>query len=147
MAYITKQDLEDELGEDKLIELTNDDDNDVVNDAVINKAIEYAEGTFNSYIRTRYTLPVPSTQMVKSLCLEIAIYHLFKKRATVDEGVFKIRKIGFDEAIARLKDINAGKSALDVPATEETIDNPATADKILSGRKKPQFTDDKLTGF
>jgi len=147
MAYITKQDLLDELGEDLLIQLTNDEGSDTIVESVVNKAIEYAEGTFNSYVRLRYTVPVPVTQMVKSLCLELATYHLFKKRATVDEGVFKIRKIGFDEALARLNDINAGKAALDVPTVEETKENPTTGDKVLSGRKTPQFTDSKLSGF
>lgn len=135
------------MGERKLIQLTNDDDNDVVNDAVVNKAIEYATGVFDSYIRVRYTVPVPATQMVKSLCLDLAIYKLYKRRATSDEGVFKVRKLSFDEAINQLRAINAGKAALDIPEVEETEVNPTTGDKILSGTKRPQFTEDKLSGF
>src|SRR5829696_4030034 len=104
MAYITQQDLIDELGLQKLIELTTDDlDATEPDAAVVNRAIEYAVGTFESYARTRYTLPVPSTPTVKSRCVDLAVYHLFRKRATDADGVFKVKKTAYDEAITFLK--------------------------------------------
>ena len=74
MGYINLQDLVDELGEEILVQLTDDSDTGEINEVVVNRAIASAEGTFESYIRTRYSLPAPATQMVKSRCLNLAIY-------------------------------------------------------------------------
>lgn len=148
MSYITKQALLDELGEELLTQLTNDDGSEGVNDAVVDGAIAYGEGVFDSYVRTRYSVPVPSTPLVVSLNKDLAVYHLFKRRGTfAGEGVMKVRRDAFDDAVKQLKAIGAGQAALDVPATEETVDNPATGDRILSGRKNPIVTDSKLSQF
>lgn len=147
MVYIALQDLLDELGEDILVQLTNDSGTDEVNAAVVNRAIATAEGTFESYIRTRYSLPVPATQMVKTRCLNLAIYELYRKRASFDDGIFKVKKTAYDETISLLRDIQSGKAALDVPAAEETVENPASGDAILTNTAKSKFSDTKLSGF
>lgn len=146
--YIVQQDLIDEVGAAKLIELTSDDPDATEPDAnAVAKAIDYAVGTFDSYARTRYSLPVPATAMVKSRCLDLAVYHLFRKRATYDEGVFKVKKTAYDETIAFLKDLQAGRAALDIPATDETVESPATSDTILTNAAKSKFSDKNLWGF
>lgn len=147
MSYITAEDLIDELGEDLLVELTDDNDTGEINENVITKAIDYAVGTFDAYARTRYSLPVPATALVKSRCLDLAIYRLFRKRAELDEGVFKVKKTAHDETISFLKDLQAGRAALDIPAAEETIESPATGDRILTNKSNSKFTDDKFKGF
>lgn len=147
MAYIELQDLLDELGEQKLVQLTDNEDTDEINRARVDKAIEYARGVFDSYARARYSIPVPATPMVKSINLDLAVFHLFKSLATIDEGVYKIRKNTNDAAIQLLNAINQGKAALDVPAIEETKANPATSDKILTNKSNVKFTDSKLSGF
>ncbi len=147
MSYIVLQDLLDELGEDKLVQLTDNDETGEVNQARVDKAIEYARGVFDSFARARYSIPVPVTPMVKSINLDLAVFHLFKSLATIDEGVYKIRKNTNDAAIQLLNAINQGKAALDVPAIEETIDNPATSDRILTNKSNAKFTDSKLSGF
>ncbi|HQU86360.1 MAG TPA: DUF1320 domain-containing protein [Pyrinomonadaceae bacterium] len=147
MAYISTEDLIDELGEGLLVELTDDNDTGEINENVITKAIDYAVGTFEAYARTRYSLPVPATALVKSRCLDLAIYKLFRKRAEFDEGVFKVKKTAHDETISFLKDLQAGRAALDIPATEETIESPATGDQILSNKSNSKFTDEKFKGF
>lgn len=145
--YITTEDLIDELGEGLLVELTDDNDTGEINPTVITKAIDYAVGTFEAYARTRYALPVPATALVKSRCLDLAIYRLFRKRAEFDDGVFKVKKTAHDETISFLKDLQAGKAALDIPAAEETIESPATSDRILTNQANSKFTDNKLKGF
>jgi phage gp36-like protein len=148
VAYLTQEDLAGELGARLLIQLTDDDGTDTVNDGVVSKAIAYAEGVFDSYARTRYSVPVPITPLVVALNKDIAIFHLYKRRVTVTkDGVYEVRKQTFDDAIALLKAISSGKAALDVPALEETMETPATGDHILSGRKRRHFTDEKLSGF
>lgn len=146
MSYLTKQDLLDELGEVKLAQLTNDSGN-TVNDVRVAAVIENAKGVFESYIRNRYSLPVPATAQVKSLNKKLAIFELFENRSSTDEGVYKVRQNAYHAAMAQLKDISSGKASLDIPAVEETVVNPATSDNILTNEGRAKFTDKALRGF
>jgi phage gp36-like protein len=147
MGYLVTQDMIDELGESTLIQLTDDAGTDEINDARIQKAIEFARGTFDSYARSRYSLPVPATPMVKSLNLDLAVFHLYKSRTSIAEGVYTVKKNAADEALKLLKDIATGKAALDVPAADETDDLPANSDRILSNVGRTKFSDDRLKSF
>ena len=147
MAYLEVQDLTDELGEQTLIQLTDDEGTEQINEARVLKAIEYAKGVFDSYARNRYTLPVPVTPMVKALNLDLAVFHLYKSRTSVAEGIYTVRKNAADEAMKLLKDIAAGKAALDVPAVQESEELPSTPDRILTNAGSNKFTDDTLRGF
>lgn len=147
MAYITLQNVSDRLGEEMLVQLTDNAGTGEVDANIVNDAIEAAQGEFESYLRTRYSLPVPSTPLVRQLNLKLAIFTLFENRATLDEGIYKVHQNAYNNAITRLKDIAAGKAALDVPAIEETKENPATSDEILTNASRSKFTDAKLSGF
>lgn len=153
MSYLTIQDLIDELGESKLLELTdNDATGDLENPKVVSriaKAIGFAVGTFDTYARQRYQIPVPVTEKVKATCLDLAIFHLFKSRSELPEGVYKVRKDAHDIAMKFLADVGAGKAALDVPSIEETIINPASPDEVLRGSSKSEvvFSSDNLKGY
>lgn len=146
MSYINKDDLFDELGEQTLIQLTDNDESGEIDDAKIAKAISHAQGVCDAYLRTRYALPVPATPMVKTINIDIAIFHLYK-RAEFDEGVYKVRKNANDDGIKLLTAINQGKAGLDVPANEETIETPATTDRILTNKSNAVFTDGKLSNY
>jgi len=147
MSYITLQDLSDELGEETLAKLSGDPDGETVDEARIQSVIENATGVFEGYIRSRYSLPVTTTPLVKQLVKKIAIFELYERWTTIDEGIYKIRRNAYNDAIAQLKDIAAGRAALDVPAAEETKTYPGTSDRILTNASKAKFTDDKLKSF
>lgn len=147
MAYLVSQDLLDELGETTLVELTDDNGTGEVNEARVLKAIESAQGQFDFYARSRYSLPVPVTPMVKTLNLDLAIFHLYKSRTAIADGIYTVRKNAYDDAIKRLIDLSKGIGGLDVPAAEETIEKPATSDKILTNASRAKFTDDALSGY
>jgi phage gp36-like protein len=147
LSYITQQDLEDELGADKLIQLADPNKTGVVDAAVVSKAISYAVGLFESYARTRYTLPVPVTEMVKSICLDLAVYKLRRSRATTQEAMDALKKSLYDPAIKLLEAIQKGAAALDIPAQEETAALPASPDRVLKGTGKSQFGEDKIGGY
>lgn len=147
MQYIETQDLLDELGEDGLIQLTDNDRTGEVDETRVLKAIEFAQGQFDAYARSRYSLPVPVTPLVKSLNLDIAIWHLQKSRTSSTGGKYEARKQAYEDAVKVLKDISQGKAALDVPAAEETVETPATSDRILTNASNQKFTDDALKGF
>jgi phage gp36-like protein len=148
MAYITQQDLEDSVGgQAKLIQLTDDDRLGVVNVDAVNKAVAYAQGLLETYLRLRYTLPVTATEMVKGICIDLAIFKLRRRRPTSGD-VYEDAKNAHDNAVKLLEKIGAGKAALDVPAAEETRTNPTSADEVLKGSSRPSpFSDDKLRSF
>lgn len=146
MAYLELQDLIDELSEDTLAQLTDDEGTGEINEARVLKAIESAQGTFDFYARSRYTLPVPVTPMVKTINLDLAVYHLYK-RMPLAEGVYTVRENAYKAAMKLLQDLSKGNGGLDVPATEETVESPGTADKILTNSKTSKFTDSSLSSF
>lgn len=147
MSYITQQDLTDALGEDKLIQLTDDAGSGVVGEARVSKAISYAVGTFESYARTRYTLPVPATEKVKSICLDLALYKLQRDRMKTQEQIDNLTKALYAPTIKFLEALSGGKAALDVPAAQETATTPASPDKIRRGSTRTVFSDESLKGF
>jgi len=150
MSYLVQQDIQDELGGvDKLIQLTDEDGSGTVGVARVQNAIDFASGTFDSYARTRYQIPVPTTPMVRTLCLDLACWQLVKSRTSIDEGRYKVRKDAYELAMKRLADIQSGKAALDVPTIQETATNPAAADETLRGSSAspPVFSDDKLSSY
>jgi phage gp36-like protein len=154
-VYINQEDIETRIDRAKLLQLTDDaraglvaGDLPEAAKVVVASIITEAEGTFDSYARTRYTLPVPVTQKVKSVCLDIAVFTLRGRRATLKDGIFEVSEKAYDKAIKFLEALSSGKAALDVPAAEETKENPASPDSILSGPSRPAtFSDDKLGGF
>ncbi len=150
MAYITRADLEEELGEEQLIQLTseaNAGEVGEVDDKRVQQAINFAEGTFDTYARTRYTLPVPATPKVKSLCLDLAIYHLRRRRVKSEEGAKTLKSTLYDPSIKFLEALQANKVALDVPAAEETTVSPANPSRVLKGGARVVFDDENLRGF
>lgn len=150
MSYITVDDLKDELGEYKLIQLTaTDEAPGEIGEKRVDKAISYAVGTFDSYARTRYTLPVTVTEKVKATCLDLAVFYLVKGRASIDEGEYKIKASNNQMALKFLGDLREGKAALDVPTAEETKTNPASPDDVLkaSDISPSVFSDDNLKGY
>ena len=146
MTYITLQDLLDELGENLLVQLADDGEGEV-DETRVNKVINKAQGVFDSYVRTRYSIPVPATAMVKGLNADLAIFELYKLASELPEGRYEVKKQAKDDAIKLLTAISQGKAALDVPAVEETTENPATSDRILSNAAKSKFSDTTLQGF
>ena len=146
--YINKADILTRIELAKLIQLTDDARLGVVNDDAVNSIIAGAEGTFDSYARLRYSLPVTATQKVKETCLDLVEYPLVRRRATTKDGILDVKKQAHDAAIKFCEALSSGKAALDVPAKEETKENPASGDRVLSGpSKEATFSDDKLRGF
>lgn len=79
----------------------------------INLAIASADGLIDSYLATRYSLPLVSTPAVlKEAALDLARYELHKERAT--EEVRERRK----EVVSWLRDLSGGKARLGVPAID-----------------------------
>lgn len=80
MPYCTSYEIIQVIPEIDLIQLT-DDANTSVNYEVLNAAINFAETTINSYLRSRYTLPlIEIPELIKVFAIDLTIYRLHSRR-------------------------------------------------------------------
>lgn len=142
--YCAVLDISAAISEEALIQLTDDDNVGVINQATVVAAIAQADAEIDGYcgFGSRYTVPfVTVPPIIKSLSIEISIYYLYKRRSVPE----KIEK-AYDRALARLKDISRGLLSLGVesPPAASASSGGAESNKTVSDRI---FTRDKMSGF
>jgi phage gp36-like protein len=153
MAYCALADILDQLEEQKLIQLTDDENlnpatidsedpdcADII--ARIDKAIADADAIIDSYCEGRYTVPLsPVPNRIRQIDVDVAIYNLYSRRS--GGGVPEIRSERYKEVIRFLEKVAEGKITLgaSTPApanTEHPVD--------IAGNERI-FTRDLLDGF
>lgn len=130
MKYIERDDLIERFGEHEISDLERNitkSGTDEQNIAATESAISDACGEVDSYIATRYPLPIPSIpEQLKLKTCDIARYRLHKDQAT--EEVEKRYK----EAISWLKDVSMKKAVLIFPVdTPEPAPTPSSTTTIF----------------
>jgi len=120
--YVSQVDMILRFGEQELIELTDraDPPADVIDQTVLDMAINDANGLIDTYIKNRYPLALDTApRPLKRVAADIARYYLHDDHPT--EQVEK----AYEAALAYLKDVSAGRVSLG-PA--ESGIQPTTAD-------------------
>lgn len=83
MSYCTLADLIKRYGKDEIIELTDRDRSGDIDEAIVESAISDAKNEIDSYLATRYELPLLSVPaMLNPVCSDIARYYLYEDRVT-----------------------------------------------------------------
>ena len=143
MAYCTQADLLEQISQDKLIQLTDDDDAGIVDSDMVTRAIADADAEIDSYCGTKYDIPFsPVPVMIRKVSVDITIYNLYARRM----GAPKDRKERYDDAISFLKDIAKGIASLgsDAPSGDDDAGPEATtvkSDRVFSrGRDSDSST-------
>lgn len=123
-----------------LAQLTDDTGGGQVNAAVVTAELTAAAGIIDSYCRQRYTTPLQTSEMVKRLNVDIAVYLLFVRKDRVSDSV----KQTYLDAIAFLKDVASGRASLDQPAgaTPQTSGGAPVVTEV-----EEKFSDENLDGF
>ena len=86
--YVIQTEIEDKITQARLIELTDDNDVEIVDTVKMNKAITDAEGEADAYLAKQYSVPITSPPaIVKAMCLDIVIYNLYARREGATEDV------------------------------------------------------------
>ncbi len=145
MAYCALADLEKQIKEAELIQLTDDDGTDILNEDITDQAIADADAEIDSYCATVYddlpfsTVPV----MIRKCSVDIAIYNLFSRRRGAPED----RLQRYRDAIKFLTNVSNGTVSLgsDAPAEDDDAGPEATtvkSDRIFS----MGLTSDSSTG-
>lgn len=141
MAYAAKADvIARGVTEAELVQLTDDTGTGAVDDTVLSSVLTEASATVDSYCRLRYAVPLQSSEKVKGLTVDLAIYQLFSRRRRVTDDI----KDRYNAAMKFLVDVSAGKAALDQPAnaTAQSGSGP-----VLTTDQEERFGDDNIQGF
>lgn len=122
MAYSTQSDLEEQISQDELVELTDDAGSGAVDISVVARAVTDADAEIDSYCATRYSTPFdPVPVIIRKLSVDLAIYNLFARRSL---KVPEERQKRYDNAIRFLRDVARGLISLGADAPETSLDQP-----------------------
>ncbi len=130
--------------EQKLIELTDDEQQGVVNDTRITAALTKASSIADSYCGTKYSVPfaAPVPAIVEDLVDDIAEYELYARKVSEFPPAVEKRR---DDAVNFFKSVSNGTASLGInPAPTATSEGGAETNKTASDRV---FTRDTLSGF
>lgn len=143
MAYCTKTDILKKITDGELAMLTSE--TGVTDDTVVAECIAEADGEIDSYAGRQYVVPMsPVPDRVRNLSIDISIFKAAARRA------FKLGAINdsirglYDDAIAFLKDVAAGRAVID-GAVKPSQNTERTGG--FSSANDRTFTPDSLKGF
>ena len=140
MPYATQADLLNQITQTELVQLTDDTGAGSVDSAKVDSALNAASATIDAYAGARYTLPLQSSEKVKQLAVDLAIYELEKRRRRLRDATLAAR----DAALSFLRDLAARRAVLDQPSGAPAQQTEADVKKTDQERV---FSDENLEGF
>ncbi|MFA5753990.1 MAG: DUF1320 domain-containing protein [Patescibacteria group bacterium] len=141
MSYCATDNIKDRIGENALIQLTDDLGDGVVNEDIANAAITEADATIDAYCQKYYTVPLsPVPAKITELSVDIAVYNLYSRR---DLALPDIRKDRYNAAIKFLEKVAEGK--IELGSSSVSPANASNDVDIESGTRK--FTRTKMRSY
>jgi len=141
MAYSTLSDIQEQLSDDKLVDLTQDDPAiSSIDTSKVDRAIADADEEIESYCAKKYAIPFSTTpDLVRKLSVDIAVYNLYARRGDAPD----FRKERYKNAVKLLEKISTGMVTLGVtPAPSENSSQAA-----YSSTKDRVFSRESMKGF
>lgn len=139
MPYTTQQNLIERFGESEIVALSDRDGDDVIDAAVMAKALADADAEIDSYIGKAYALPLATVPArVVDLAQDIALYKLYASNPPEDV----VRR--YKDALAFLVNVSKGLAVL--PGLDGAEPAPASAGVDVSGPDRI-FSRDSLKGL
>ena len=133
MAYSTQTDLEEQISQADLIELTDDAGSDSVDTSAVARAIADADAEIDSYCGSRYTMPFsPVPVIIRKFSVDMAIYNLFSRRSIMK--LPEERQKRYDNAIRFFRDLAKGLISLGADAPSEPSDGLPQATRTKDDR-------------
>lgn len=138
MTYATTQDIADRYGQG-VLDAIDRDGNGQADMGALDKALADASALIDSYLSQRYTLPLPAVpEALKRACVDVALYQVVREGTQAADD-YRLR---YEDAIAWLRDLAAGKAALDLPAPQQATGNQI---RVVSADRR--FTRESLKGM
>lgn len=111
MPYATQTDLEDAFGAAEILQLADRDGDGLPDAGFVAAALDRADSLIDGYLAGRYALPVsPAPAVLTATACDLARYWLYD-----DAAPDRVRQ-AYEDAVAWLKDVAAGKVLLQLPA-------------------------------
>lgn len=132
MPYATQQDLVDRFGAEELIQLTDRTNANAIDATVVARALADADAKIDSYVASRYALPLPSPQpALLPVACALARHSLYGNRE--NEAV----QTAYRDAVRFLEAVAAGKAQLAATAVslgtlEASVSEP-TRPRVFGG--------------
>ena len=148
MIYASQADIIELYGERALYVADRDGDG-VPDAAAIERALAEASAEIESYLATRYALPLPAgtdLSILRKLAVDIAVYGLAQSRDVLTE---ELRR-RYEDALAALRRLAKGEQALQLPADPDADpDDPAAEGPraIVQGGPERLFSREKMRDF
>lgn len=146
MAYCVLADIQAEIPQVQLIQLTDDTVPPVaVNQPVVDKAIADASDIINAYVGERYQVPITIVPaLVKNMAVDLAVYRLFlrRKKQNLPEAAQK----AYDNTMRLLRDVQAGRLSLGVSSLGQAA-TPTGGGEVQSFAGTRTFTSDTLKDY
>ena len=137
MSYATQAHVVERYGERALLDLADRDDDDVADPGVIERALADATAEIDTYLATKYDLPLADTPLVLiRICVDIAVYRLSPKADIATEE----RRLRYEDAIKLLKDLASRTATLNLAGdTGEPLPRPrrvrtAAPERMFTGQ-------------
>lgn len=132
MSYATISDLITQFGDSEVVAITDRNRDGVVDVAVANGALQRASDTIDSYLTTRYALPLSAIPShLVDICCDITRYKLVGTETTETETI----RNRYKDAIRMLEQIRDGKIDIGIPVTGQIISESPSVKIIGGGRK------------
>jgi phage gp36-like protein len=120
MAYATLSDLVSRFGEEQLVQLTDRNGSGVIDQSIVDQAINDASALIDGYLSGRYPVPLsPVPAILVGYACDLARYNLFPDANLDDVNTVRIRQ---RDAIRFLEQVGQGKLSLGL-RPEPTRDN------------------------
>jgi phage gp36-like protein len=141
MTYAIQSDLSDRFGATELAQLTDRINGTVIDTTVLGRALSDADAEIDSYLATRYALPLVSTPVVLvRLAADIARYCLMRDGATT-----AVRQ-RYEDAVSLLKRISSGDVQL-AGSTPLTAATTGRGNAVAVKAPDQVFSTDALSGY
>lgn len=122
MPYCTLAQLTTEFSAQELVQLTDTQGNSAIDSDVIDALIADTDAKIDSYLRTRYPLPLVNTPPeIQVIACDMVRYRLYKN------SMIDTVKDRYEQAIDWLKQVSAGKVEID----SVYVSTPVTSTNLL----------------
>lgn len=132
-----------QLSDATVIQLTDDEQLDVINTERVDEAIANADAIIDGYCSGRYVVPFdPAPAIIAKCSLDMAIYNLYARRV---ETMPEVRDKNYNNAIKLLQSIAKGEVLLGGTSTPPPA--AATINSGMTVAPPRQFSRDTLRGL
>lgn len=119
--YCTKADLLLRFDEDEITRITDVDGNGLIDEDVLQRAIDDASSEIDSYLVGRYSLPLvePPADLIRKAC-DMVRFHLYQSRGLIESENDQVER-NYLRIIRYLEQVAKGAIALQVTPSDTAI--------------------------